>query len=42
LMLLLQLINAGILPSFGHSKSKAVNPAAKAAPPTPQSAPQGK
>ena len=42
LMLLLQLINAGILPSFGHSKSKAVNPAAKAAPPSPQSAPQGK
>jgi hypothetical protein len=34
LMLLLQLSQAGILPSFSHSKSKVVTPAAKAAPPT--------
>jgi TRAP-type C4-dicarboxylate transport system permease small subunit len=42
LMLLLQLSRAGILPSFGHSKSKAATPAAKAAAPASQSAPQGK
>jgi TRAP-type C4-dicarboxylate transport system permease small subunit len=42
LMLLLQLSQAGILPSFGHSKSKAATSAAKSAAPTTQSAPQGK
>jgi bacteriorhodopsin len=42
LMLLLQLSQVGILPSFGHSKSKAATPAAKAAAPATQSAPQGK
>jgi bacteriorhodopsin len=42
LMFLLQLSQAGILPSFGHSKSKAATPAAKAAAPATQSAPQGK
>lgn len=42
LMLLIELIKAGVLPSFGHSKSKAANPATKAVPPAPQSAPQGK
>jgi len=42
LMLLLLLSRARILPSFGHSKSKAATPAAKAAAPASQSAPQGK
>lgn len=42
LMLLVQLSQAGILPSFGHSKSKATTPTAKAAAPASQSAPQGK
>jgi len=42
LMLLLQLSQAGILPSFGHSKSKTITPAAKATTPASQSAPQGK
>ena len=42
LMLLLQLSQAGILPSFGHSKSKAATLAAKSAAPSAQSAPQGK
>jgi TRAP-type C4-dicarboxylate transport system permease small subunit len=40
LMLLLQLRQAGILPSFGHSK--ATTPAAKAAAPASQSAAQEK
>ena len=42
LMLALQLSKAGILPSFGRSKSKAATPAAKTAPQTTQAEPQGK
>jgi len=42
LMLLLQLSQAGILPAFGHAKSKTVSPAAKAATQASQSAPQEK
>lgn len=42
LMLLFQLSQAGIIPSFSHSKAKAAAPAAKAAAPGAQSAPQGK
>jgi TRAP-type C4-dicarboxylate transport system permease small subunit len=42
LMILLLLMQAGLLPSFGKSKSKAAAPAAKPAAPAPQPAPQGK
>ncbi|MGH9714108.1 MAG: hypothetical protein ACRD5M_12495 [Candidatus Acidiferrales bacterium] len=41
-MLLLQLSQAGILPSFGHSKSKAATPAAKPAASSTQPAPPAK
>jgi len=42
LMLVVELSQAGILPSFGHSKAKATTPVAKASAPASQSAPQGK
>ena len=42
LMILFLLVEAGMLPSFGHSKSKAAAPAAKPAAPASQPAPQGK
>jgi TRAP-type C4-dicarboxylate transport system permease small subunit len=42
LMFLIQLSQAGILPSFGHSKSKAATPAAKVTASASQSTPQGK
>jgi bacteriorhodopsin len=42
LMILLLLMQAGLLPSFGKSKSKAAAPAAKPAAPASQPAPQGK
>jgi TRAP-type C4-dicarboxylate transport system permease small subunit len=42
LMLLFLLIQAGILPSFGLSKSKAANPATRSAASASQSTPQGK
>jgi TRAP-type C4-dicarboxylate transport system permease small subunit len=42
LMILLLLMQAGMIPSFGKSKSKAAAPAAKPAAPASQPAPQGK
>jgi len=42
LIILLGLKDAGLIPTFGHSKSKAAAPAAKSAPQTSQPAPQGK
>lgn len=42
LMILLLLQQAGMIPSFGHSKSKAAAPAAKPTAQASQPAPQGK